>query len=179
MLLRQIAIAIAALVAWTVVPGAQGRPDFTGTWTRTDSTPERTSVAAVGDAAFRVGALGSGWGSPLTVRQEAGRLTIAYPFFSTYDLQPPITLSFALDGSESRNTLMIGHATAVLRSRASWRGDTLMISTAWPAPSGVSGPVEVRQALTLESPATLSIETSRTHAGGSAPLVTRTTWSRR
>jgi len=150
---------------------AQARPDFSGEWVRTDSAEQR-SVATVGDGAFRVGTMGSGWGSPLTVRQQANQLVVEYAFFGTYDLQPRLSFAFALDGSESRNAIMVGHTESVSRSRAAWRGDTLVITTAYSAPDGVNGAV-VRQALTLASPTSLIVETTR----GAAP--TRTVYTKR
>ena len=144
---------------------AQSRPDFSGEWVRADSAEQR-SVATVGDGAFRVGTMGSGWGSPLTLRQQANQLVVEYTYFGTYDLQPRLNFTFALDGSESRNAFMIGHAQSVLRSRAAWRGDTLVITTDYRAPAGAIDAV-VRQALSLASPTSLVVETTR---GSSAPI---------
>ena len=151
-------VMVAAFLAFPCVARTQARPDFSGEWTRVDSSAEQRSVAAVGDGAFRVGNMGSGWGSPLTLQQQANRLVLEYTQFSTYDLQPKVTLTFALDGSESRNSFMIGHSEEMLRSRAAWRDNTLVITTVYPAPAGTT---EVRQALTLESPTSLIIETTR------------------
>ena len=97
------------------------RPDFRGTWERVDAEPEVPTVAATGDVAFRSGTMGSGWGSPLTIRLDGGTLVVDYPHFSAYDLQPPIRLTYALDGSESRNSVMLGHTTTPQRSRVAWR----------------------------------------------------------
>ena len=140
---------------------AQIRPDFSGEWTRVDSVSEQRSVASVGDAAFRVGDMGTGWGSPLTLHQQGNQLVVEYTHFSTYDLQPKLRFVYTLDGSESRNVIMIGHAESVGRSRTAWRDSTLVITTIWPAPQGMNGPTEVRQALILESPTSLLIETTR------------------
>jgi hypothetical protein len=150
---------------------AQSRPDFSGEWTCVDTTAEQRSVAAVGDAAFRTGSIGTGWGSPLTLRQQGNQLIVEYTHFAVYDLQPPLRFAYALDGSESRNPLMIGHAEAMLRSRAQWRDSSLVISTTYPPVDGVSGTVEVQHALTLASPGMLVIETTRRSAGASTPPV--------
>jgi hypothetical protein len=160
-------------------PGAGATPtDFSGTWERVDAEPELPSVAAAGDLAFRSGSMGSGWGSPITLRQDARALVVEYVHFSAYDLQPPVRLTLALDGSDSENTVMIGHAASAQRSRVAWRDRTLVITTelAGPAPGSR---VEVRQALTLESPDTLQVETTREGPGGTPLSVTRTTYSRR
>ena len=163
-----------AMVTCVQVAHAQARPDYSGEWTRVDSTEQR-SVAAVGDAAFRVGNMGSGWGSPLTLRQQGNELVVEYAHFGTYDLQPRLRFAYALDGTESRNAIMIGHAEAVLRSRAMWRDSTLVITTVYPAPGGTT---EVTQSLTLSSPTSLIVETTRSGAG-SRPSVTRTTYAKR
>jgi hypothetical protein len=164
--------------AGTQVRG-QSVPDFSGEWTRMDSVAERTSVAAVGDAAFRTGSMGNGWGSPLIMRQQSGRLVIEYTFFSRYDLQAPIRLAYTLDGSESRNALNIGHTESVLRSRAVWRDTTLVITTTYRIPGGGATTTDVRQALTLESPTSLIVETTRTGVPGTNPTVSRAVYTKR
>jgi len=161
---------------------AQERPNFTGEWVRVDSAPARVAVAATGDAAFRRGDMGSGWGSPLTITHGADRLVVEYTFFSSYDLQPRLRFTYLLDGSESRNAVMIGHATSEQRSKVSWERSTLVITTTYPAPIGADGrPVvaEVRQALTLESPTLLVVETTRVGILGGATTTITTTYSKR
>jgi hypothetical protein len=160
------------------VGSARTRPDFSGEWIRADSATEERSVAAVGDGAFRVGTMGTGWGSPLTLRQQANQLVVEYTFFSTYDLQAPIRLVYALDGSESRNAIMIGHSESMPRSRVRWIGDTLVITTEYHAPAGAKNAV-VRQALSLASPRSLAVETTRSAGTGTSESVTRSTYSKR
>ena len=159
------ALLIVVLIGSASLEGsAQARPDFSGEWVRADSAEQR-SVATVGDAGFRVGTMGSGWGSPLTLRQQANQLVVEYAFFGTYDLQPRLSFNFALDGSESRNSVMLGHTESMLRSRTAWRGDTLVITTQYPVPAGATD-VTMRQAISLASPTSLVIEVIR---GSSAP----------
>jgi hypothetical protein len=148
------------------------RPDFSGDWVLVvDSGATRSTVAATGDAAFRRGDMGSGWGSALTIRQLQDSLIIESPHFSTYDLQPRLRFVFALDGQDSRNTVMIGHASSEQRSRASWSDNALLITTSFPAPAGST---MVRQVLSLGVDGTLSIETTRE---GAAPV--RTSYRKR
>ena len=121
--------------------------------------------------------MGSGWGSPLTIRQSADSLIVEFPHFSTYDLQPPLRYAYSLNGSESRNTIMIGHADTHEVSRASWSGDTLVVVTSFPAPaSGDARPRTsiLRQSLALAADGALVIETTRERA---APV--RATYRRR
>ena len=79
------------------------------------------------------GDMGSGWGSPVTITQDERQLVVEQPLFSRYDLQPPVRTVYALDGSESRNAVMTGHATQLRVSRAKWDGDALVITTSYPA----------------------------------------------
>jgi hypothetical protein len=164
-------------LALFAIASAQSQPDFGGSWARADS-PEQPAIAATGDAPFVSGNMGSGWGSPLTISQQANSLAIEYAHFAAYDLQPPLRLVYALDGSDSVNSIMIGHAQSSQHSRAAWHEQTLVISTQFAVP-GSDMRVEVQQALTLESPQTLVIETSRSGILGSAPSVTRTRYVRR
>jgi hypothetical protein len=120
--------------------------------------------------------MGSGWGSPLTIKQDANQLVVEYAFFGTYDLQPPLRFAYALDGTESRNTIMLSHAESVLRSRTTWRDSSLVIATLYPVPSGLGGAAEVRQALTLASPGVLVVETTRSGVAGTDATVLRTTY---
>jgi hypothetical protein len=155
------------------------RPDFSGTWVRADSVSERASVASVGDAAFQRGAMGDGWGSPLTLRQSADTLVVEYVHFARYDLQPPLRLVYSLSGSESRNAIMIGHADTRLTSRTAWSDSALVITTHFSVPGNTAETIEVRQVLALQSADTLVVETTRPGAAGSPPLVTRVVYAKR
>lgn len=164
-------------LALLAVASAQPTPDFSGSWARADSK-EQPSIAATGDGAFVSGDMGSGWGSPLKITQGSNSFAIEYAHFSSYDMQPPLRLVYALDGSDSVNSVMIGHAESTQHSRAGWRAQTLLITTQVEVP-GSTMRVEVQQALTLESPQTLVIETTRSGNFGTAPSVTRTLYVRR
>ena len=176
---RMMALAGALLVAASA--SAQGRPDLGGEWVRVDSAA-RPIVAAAGDASFPVGDMGSGWDSPLTIRFTADSLVIDFVHFSAYDLQPRVRYAYALDGSESRNTIMLGHYAAAQRSRVTFEGGAVVIETIHRGPADPgTRPAEyrVRQALTLTSPTTLSVETTRLAPGATGGNVVRTTWRRR
>jgi hypothetical protein len=170
---------VCALFAAPALVSGQTKPNFSGTWSRVDTDAERASVATTGDQTFRIGSPGSGWGSPLTVRHDTKALVVEYAQFSVYDLQPPIRLSFAMDGSDSRNDLMIGHTQSTQHSRLAWRDDKLVITTVIDVPELRGTPrVEVRQVLALESADTLAIETTRTGPAGTTPSVARTLYRR-
>ena len=85
------------VIVAALLPGAQAvaqaRPSFDGTWTLVGSGTEgarTTIVAESGDATFRVGDMGSGWGTTLTFSRRADRLVLEYPFFIAYDGMAPL-----------------------------------------------------------------------------------------
>lgn len=172
----RLALALVSLSA--TVASAQPRPSLAGEWVRVDSTPARPTVAATGDAAFRTGDMGSGWGAPLTIRQTSDSLVVEYAQFSAYDLQPRQRYAFALDGSETRNRVIVGHAEVLQRARAVWRGGELVITTLHPAPPEISRtPTQVQQVLSLDASGQLVVETTR--PGYHGANVVRTTYTRR
>lgn len=123
--------------------------------------------------------MGSGWGSPLTIAQTAQQLVVEQARFSRYDLQPSLRLVYALDGSETRNAVMIGHTTAVQVSRAAWDGQALRITTSYPSVDPASGKAfttEVTQRLSLASQTALVVEVTRTGALGGRTTTTRTVY---
>jgi hypothetical protein len=151
----------------------QATPDFSGQWT-VEAAP-----APAAQSPLPRGDMGSGWGSPLTIAQDAKQLVVDQTLFSRYDLQPPLRLVYALDGSETRNPVMMGHTTQLRVSRASWDGQTLRITTNYPSIDPASGnafTTEVTHRLMLESPTTLVIEATRSGALGGQPTKTRTVY---
>ena len=167
-----------AAIAVSAAGAQQPRPDFSGEWTAADD--RAPSVAATGDAAFRRGDMGSGWGPAITIAQRPDSMIVSYTFFVPYDLQPPVRLAFRMDGGESRQTIMIGHAGSEQRSKLAWQGDALVITTTYPAKvSGQSVTSEVRRTLTLESPTSLVVETTRVGVLGGATTSTRVVYAKK
>jgi hypothetical protein len=125
--------------------------------------------------------MGSGWGPTITIAQDPAQLTVEYAMYSRYDLQPPITLVYSLDGSETRNFLMIGRGSQLQSSRTAWDGQALKITTsstfADPA-SGKTVETEVTQRLSLESATTLVVEVTRNGVLGGQPSTTRSVYRR-
>lgn len=155
----------------------QAPPDFSGQWTldapvvaTTPAVPGRpASTAAPGD-------MGSGWGSPITIVQDAKQLTVEYQVFSRYDLQPPLKFTYPLDGSEVRNTVSLGRGDQLETSRSRWNGQSLVIVTTFHVEDRSAGKpftVEVTRTLSLESPATLVVEVTRSGALGGPSSTTR------
>ena len=87
MKLARWAVMAAAILVVATVASAQ-KPDFSGTWTL-----EPASAPAAGGG----GALGNG---PATVKQTADTLTVERTMGDTQ-----VTLTYKLDGTDSRNTL--------------------------------------------------------------------------
>jgi hypothetical protein len=168
------ALASSALAASTAT--AQ-QPNFAGRWAALpDSAPPGTTASPT------PGSPGSGWGTPLTITQDSARVTVEYQYFSRYDLQPPVQLTYALNGAERRNTVMTGIGFQQQLTRAAWNGSTLVLTTvhviANPAGTGDSLRVEVTRRLSLESPTRLAAETTRAGVLGGAPTTTRTIYTK-
>ena len=167
-----------ALFAATVM--AQAKPDFSGRWT---SEPEaKTTEPGSGQpSAARVGDMGSGWGTNPTITQTADRLTVEYMFFARGDMQPPLKFVYALDGMETKNSVMLGRGIQMQTSKTTWEGDKLIISTTHSFENPANGqPMksEVKQMLTLASPTQLIVETTRSGVLGGPPTTTKTVYKK-
>jgi hypothetical protein len=145
----------------------QSPVDFSGHWTLEPPQIALTpAVPGTPAAAGAPGDLGSGWGTVLTITQDATRLSVEYPIFSRYDLQPPVTFTYPLDGSLGRNAVMMGRGEQIESSRARWDGQTLVVTTTVQIDARDAGKpltAELTRRLWLESPTTLIIEA--THSG--------------
>jgi hypothetical protein len=167
---------LAALVisGWLSAGSAAQVPDFSGVWT-VEPAPAPAAPAAAGTPAR--GDMGSGWGSPLTITQDAKQLVVVQTLFGRGDMQPPLRFVYALDGTEAKNTVMIGHASQTRVSRAAWDGQTLQVTTTYPAVDPDSGKpftTEVTHRLSLASPTSLVIDVTRGAALGGQATTTRT-----
>src|SRR5688572_11211383 len=152
---------------------AQEHPNFAGQWTLAAATEPGNRGPARGD-------MGSGWGSPITVTQDATRLTVEYAFFSRGDMQPPLRFIFTLDGTETKNTVMMGNRIQAQLSTTRWDGNKLIITTVHSFRNPENGqPMtsDVRQTLSLESN-TLIVETTRSGVLGGASSTTRSAYNK-
>jgi hypothetical protein len=168
---RFVAILILSTAASTLA--AQAPADFSGRWTLAPDTARGRGATP---------SPGSGWGSPITITQDAARLVVEVPVFSRYDMQPPVRLTYALDGTETKNTLMMGRGAQEQVSRAAWSGSALVVTTTYvvpnPASAGDSLHAQVTQRLSLESPIRLVVETTRAGVLGGASVITRTLYTK-
>jgi hypothetical protein len=179
------ALIVAAIVVIAAGASAQAKPDFSGRWVIPAESGGSEGAGRGGGAGGGRGAArgspGSGWGSDITIVQDMGQLTVQYVFFGRGDMQPPLKFVYALDGSETRNRVMMGRGIEERASRAVWDGNRLVITTVFAFPDPATGkPVttDMKQILSLESPAILLVETIRNGFGGGAPTTTRTTYSK-
>lgn len=176
---------LVALITPCAIAGAQSRPTLDGTWLLAGAgaqSQRTTIVAASGDAAFKVGDMGSGWGSALTFTRRADRLVLEYPFFSEYDLMGPLHYEFSLDGREVMNEITLGPGVTRLKTRAEWKGDTLVITTQQAVPKEVAGPgvlAEVRRAITAFGGDSLQIVTTRVGVAGAPSNTVRSVYARK
>ncbi len=175
---------------------AQEKPNFSGRWT-IEPEPAATGRGAEGRGAAAQGAdatqrggggggrggrsgdMGSGWGSTITITQDANRLTVEYMFFGRGDMQPPLRFVYALDGSETKNSVMMGRGIQGQTSKAAWDDDKLIITTVHTFTNPANGqPMtsEVKQTLSLESPTSLQVEVTRSGVLGGPSSTTRTVY---
>lgn len=175
-------LVITALGILAIDGRAEEKPDFTGTWA---VPPARVAGGAGGS----IVSLGSGWGTSFTLLQDEDTLILRRVFFARSDLQPAMTFRFALDGSETKNTVLMGRGQQVQVSTCVWDGDKLVIRTVHhvlEAREGKTITSEVSQTLSLERPRfgrsawppSLVIETVRSGVLGGPSTTTRTIYDR-
>lgn len=175
---------ILILTVFATALSAGDRPDFSGSWTAT-STPTASSERDGSPP----GSLGSGWGQEFSIRQDADIVTVERAFFTRGDVQPTLKFRYALDGSETRNKVMMGRGIQEHVSTAVWDGDTLVITTehAVAHPEGDRDiTIEVTRRLSLQQPRrgrtawppSLVIETTRGGVAGAPPSTTRTVYTK-
>jgi hypothetical protein len=166
---------IATTSEWT---GAQERPSFAGRWTVDAPTPP--APGGRGRGAVR-GDMGSGWGNAITLTQDASRLTVEFAFFTRGDMQPPTRVAYALDGSESTNTRMLGRGIQAERSHARWEAATLVITTTYTFPNPATDTPEtgtITRRMSLESTDVLVVDVVRHGVLGGQDTRTQTKYRR-
>lgn len=196
--MKRLNVALLLMVAAILAAdaGAQDKPNFAGRWTTAPDTSAagrgaegragdgrggegRAGGGRAGGGRGRVGEMGSGWGNTITITQVAAQMTVEYAFFTRGDMQAPLKFTYALDGTETKNQVMMGRGFQQETSRAMWDGDKLTITTihTFPHPeTGVPMTSDVQRVLSLESPASLVVETTRSGVLGGQASTTKTTY---
>ena len=154
------------LLATLTAVSVQAPPDLSGRWA--------AEPAQAGD-------MGSGWGPAITITQDTARLTVEYAFFGRGDMQPPLRFVYALDGSATKNTVMMGRGVQEQTSRAAWQGGALVITTTHgftDPQTGKPAVVEVKRTLALDAAGSLVVEATRGGVLGGPPSTSRTIYKK-
>ncbi len=170
----EIMMAVASALVGAASLTAQTTPNFSGRWVLAPDPPAAATQRGGGPA---TGSMGSGWGTDISVTQDPTTLTIEYAQFARSDMQPPMKFVYRLDGSESRNTINMGRGPQQQLSRTAWDGSKLVITTSHSFKTSQGSETmtsETRQVLSLESPASLVVETTRSAVMGGQPSTTKT-----
>ena len=159
-------------------------PDFSGTW----STAVLSSAPpSAGSASLPVPTLGSGWGDRISIVHKAERLEIERVIFLPREIQPLVRYRFALDGSETKNAVLMGRTGPAPTSTTAWNGNRLVITTLYPFQDPEDGrwlTNKVTQTMWLQPAtdtpweSTLVVETTRDGALGGPPSTNRTVYTR-
>ena len=112
---RALLFAMLGAVILPFTTSAQGKPDFSGTWTM-DAAKSDPAPAGRGG--------GGGGAATLTIKQTATELSI-----QSEGRQGPQTMTYKLDGSESKNEQMGRGGAMTVVSKAKWDGSSLVIDT--------------------------------------------------
>lgn len=127
MKVARVGVIAAAIIAVTTVAWAQ-KTDFSGTWTLDPEASGMQAGAGGGGRGGGGGALGMGG----SIKQTADTLTI-----ERMAGENKITLTYKLDGSESKNSMMGRGGQAVeSTSVAKWDGAKLVITSKQPGQDG-------------------------------------------
>ena len=159
------------LVLSAAIAAAQAQTNFSGRWTADRSAaPAGAGGEGRGGEEGEGGRRGRGGGfsgvnQVTTITQDASKLVAVFPQGAS-----TVTLTYNLDGTETRNTVPTNFAPETQTSRAAWEGDKLVVATTTAA--------GVRQTRTLSLVSgKLVVETSTPGAGG-APVVSRQTYTK-
>ena len=172
-----------AILLWLAVTASgQTPPNLAGKWTLVPATgAPGASMGSAPPTLSAPGTMGSGWGSELSIAQDAKSLTVEYTYFHPREVQPPFVFKYPLDGSPSRNTVNLGRGPQTQISRASLEEGVIVITTTHSFTHPLDGQAmtsETRQVLSLESPTTLLVETTRSAVLGGKASTTKTTYRR-
>ena len=169
---------VVTLLAVGLEASMQAPADFSGRWTIEAAAAEpgggRGRGAARGD-------MGSGWSTTIAISQDAKQLVVESIVYTRSDLQAQPRFVYALDGSETRNTVMMGRGLQVQSSRAAWEGASLRITTSHTLSDPSTGKpltTDVTQTLSLESPTRLVVDVTRAGVLGGPSSTTRTVYTK-
>jgi hypothetical protein len=160
-------LSVAAVALWAVGAYAQAKPSFSGKWTM--QVDPNAAPPAGGGRGGRGG--GGGWGMEFTATQDATMLKI-----DRMQGGNPVTETFKLDGSESKNMMpgRQGGAPTEQVSKATWAGNNIEIVT---TQNFGGNAIEIKRTLSIGADGALTIETVRPGQDGS-PMSTKVTYKK-
>jgi hypothetical protein len=112
---RVLVFALTTAVILPFAARAQGKADFSGTWTLDTAKSDPPPQGRGG---------GGGAGGSVTIKQTGTELMI-----TSEGRQGPQTMTYKLDGSESTNQVMGRGGATSAKSTAKWDGSSLVIET--------------------------------------------------
>jgi hypothetical protein len=115
----------AALVLGTASAFAQAKPNFAGKLVAEAAAPAAAPAGGGAPGGGGRGGRGGGLGQELTIVQDA--TTIKIDYVGAGRNPGPVSLTYKLDGSESKNTGMGGMEQV---AKAVWEGEKLVVTTA-------------------------------------------------
>ncbi len=171
-----------AMLLFAASAAAQTPPDLSGKWTVVpQASAPGVAMGSAPPALSAQGTMGSGWGSEITLTQDATALTVEYTYFHPREMQPPFRFKYLLNGAAGTNSVNMGRGPQEQVSKAVWEGTSLAITTTHSFVNPQNGQKmtsETRQVLSLASPTSLVIETTRSAVLGGKPSTTKTIYKK-
>lgn len=165
--MRRFSILAAALAtaAASIGLAAQDHPNFAGKWVL-DAAKSDAGTAG-GAARGRMGrgqmSGGMGWGQEFTITQDAATLKVQRDVGGN-----PIAETYALDGTETKNSVSTGRGDNVaVTSTAKWDGAKLVIESKQPMNMGGNAmAMSTKRTLSIDASGGLVVETTRSGMQG-------------
>jgi hypothetical protein len=157
---KVLALCTALALAMPIVASAQGKADFSGTWTLDEAKSDPAPARGGGGGGGGGGGRGGGRGAPaakIVITQASGAITI-----ESHTAAGAQTAIYKLDGSESVNKTALGES----KTKASWDGSKLVLSGSQQieTPNGTFD-ITTKDTYSLEG-STLVLQTQRTTGRG-------------
>jgi hypothetical protein len=161
---RTLTTAAVFILAFAVGVYAQAQPDFSGKWVLDAPPPAADAGGGGGGRGGGRGGGGNPFGQEFTAKQDAKMLTI-----TRTQGDQTVTLTYNLDGSESKNMVAGRGGEQEQVSKATWDGNRLAIVTTL---NFGGNAVEQRRVLSMEG-GNLVIEQTQPGRGGGEPTTTK------
>ena len=155
-------LGVLSLVFAATTATAQDKPNFSGSWTL---VVDPNAPAPTGR-----GGGGGGLGQAATITQDAKTLTI-----TRTTQNGEIKIVYNLDGSESKNMMMGRGGQTEQISKATWDGNTLVVTTNFTMGENA---VTRTEKYSLDAQGQLVVATTAPGRGGGEPMTTTRTYTK-